>query len=66
MRAENEAHLERVKTDFLRRVDTKYRRGQDEHGGRLWEYPRRQLLEELMAEAVNVMGLLAKGAAVAE
>ena len=37
MDAEHEAHLLRIKKQFLIKVDAKYRKGNDEHGGYLPE-----------------------------
>ena len=36
---EHEAHLERLKAWVCTQEDRKYRRGQAEHGGNLWEAP---------------------------
>ena len=58
---EHEAHLERLKAWVCTRVDQKYRRGQAEHGGKLWEAP--GLLRELHAETFD---LLAYGQALDE
>jgi hypothetical protein len=51
MTPEQENHLERVKSEFLEAVDTKYRAGQREHGGDLWRKP--GVLEMLMDECVD-------------
>ena len=48
---EHEAHLERLKAWVCTHVDRKYRRGQAEHGGKLWEAP--GLLRELRAEGID-------------
>lgn len=37
MTPEQEKHLEDIKQEICRRIDAKYRRGQKEHGGNLWE-----------------------------
>ena len=60
-RPEHEEHLERLKAWVCRHVDRKYRRGQAEHGGKLWEAP--GLLRELHAETFD---LLAYGQALDE
>ena len=51
MPPEHEAHLRRLNEWVCARVDRKYRRGQAEHGGRLWEAP--GLLAELQAETID-------------
>lgn len=51
MTDEQEAHLQRIKDDFLRDVDAKYRKGQAEHGGDLWKKP--GVLEMAMDECVD-------------
>ena len=48
---EHEAHLERLLAWVCTHVDRKYRRGQAEHGGKLWEAP--GMLAELNAETVD-------------
>ena len=58
---EHEAHLERLKAWVCTQEDRKYRRGQAEHGGNLWEAP--GLLRELHAETFD---LLAYGQALDE
>ena len=58
---EHDAHLERLKAWVCTQVDRKYRRGQAEHGGKLWEAP--GLLRELHAETFD---LLAYGQALDE
>ena len=61
MQPEHEAHLQRLLAWVSARVGEKYRRGQAEHGGKLWEAP--GLLKELHAETFD---LLAYGQAVEE
>lgn len=39
MNPEQEAHLAAVKSAFCVAVDSKYRKGQQEHGGNLWTKP---------------------------
>ncbi len=58
---DHEAHLQRLLTWVATHVDRKYRRGQAEHGGKLWEAP--GLLRELQAETFD---LLAYGQALDE
>ena len=57
----HEAHLQRLLAWVCMHVDRKYRRGQAEHGGNLWEAP--GLLTELHAETFD---LLAYGQALDE
>ncbi len=61
MQPEHEEHLQRLLAWVSTRVSEKYRRGQAEHGGKLWEAP--GLLKELHAETFD---LLAYGQAVEE
>ncbi len=61
MQPEHEAHLQRLLAWVAMHVDRKYRRGQAEHGEKLWEAP--GLLKELHAETFD---LLAYGQAVEE
>ncbi len=58
---EHDAHLERLKAWVCTHVDSKYRIGQTEHGGKLWEAP--GVLRELHAETFD---LLAYGQALDE
>ena len=37
MTPQQEEHLQRVKDKFTQAIDKKYRSGQKEHGGNLWE-----------------------------
>lgn len=52
MTPEQEQHLEDIKADFLKQVDTKYRAGQIEHNGNLWK--KTGVLEMLMDECVDL------------
>ena len=61
MQREHEAHLQRLLAWVCTHVSRKYRRGQAEHGGKLWEAT--GLLKELHAEAFD---LLAYGQALEE
>ena len=47
-----EAHLQRIKDRFTADVDAKYRAGQSEHGGRLFEKP--GALENAYAEVLDL------------
>ncbi len=53
MTPEQEAHLGRIKADFARLVDSKYRRGAAEHGGQLLDLPAVRILEQALDEAVD-------------
>ena len=50
---DHEAHLQRLLAWVAAHVDRKYRRGQAEHGGKLWEKP--GLLTELHAETLDLL-----------
>lgn len=52
MTEKHEEHLEEIKTKMIGLIDAKYRAGQEEHGGNLWEHP--QLLEEGLNEVVDL------------
>jgi hypothetical protein len=51
---EQEAHLFRIKAAFLKEVDTKYRSGQREHGGDLFDHTALWLCQQLMQEGVDM------------
>ena len=53
MTPEREAHLIRIKAAFLREVDRKYREGQREHGGDLFDHTSLWLVEHAMEEALD-------------
>jgi len=53
MEPHQEAHLTRIKEEFLVLVDAKYRKGQAEHGGNLQEKPLQDLTDLAVAEAVD-------------
>ena len=50
MTDEQEAHLERIQQQSVKALDSKYRRGQAEHGGNLFDKSAKELLEEALAE----------------
>lgn len=52
MTAEQEAHLQRIKETVSADLDAKYRAGQYEHGGNLWEKP--GALEQAYAEVLDL------------
>lgn len=49
-----EAHLQAIKSEFARDVDIKYRNGAAEHGGHLEQMHPDDLLDEAIAEAVDL------------
>ena len=50
MSPEQESHLARIKQKTLQLLDRKYRKGQAEHGGNLWEI---NLLDAAIDEAID-------------
>jgi hypothetical protein len=50
---EHEAHLRRVKHQILELIDTKYRGGQAEHGGKLWLKP--GIIQNIIEEIVDLV-----------
>ena len=53
MQAEHEAHLSRINAIFHLVNSAKYRRGQNEHGGNLWEVPLEELLINSLFEQID-------------
>lgn len=53
MTKEQKQHMERVLLGFEIRMQGKYERGVDEHGGNLWETSLVHLLEEALDENVD-------------
>jgi len=53
MTPEHLAHMLRIKDKFIKDLDIKYPKGVEEHGGKLWEMPIRQLAKEISAEALD-------------
>ena len=53
MTPEQEAHLQSIKAKFNNYTDKKYRAGQKEHGGNLWEKSEEFLLEAAIDEAID-------------
>ena len=51
MSPEHEAHLSHLKTEFTADLDAKYRAGQIEHGGNIWEKP--GMLAHAIEEAID-------------
>lgn len=48
-----EAHLQSIKDEFSKRVDEKYRAGQQEHGGNLYDQTNLELLDQAIKEALD-------------
>jgi hypothetical protein len=48
-----EEHLARITSEFSTRCSIKYRQGQLEHGGNLWELPLLQLIDNAIDEAID-------------
>ena len=53
MTTQQEAHLLRIKDEFARRVEAKYRAGVEEHHGYLGDSPIDVLLEHAIAEVID-------------
>jgi hypothetical protein len=53
MTEEQEEHLESIIDDFADIVDPKYRAGQKEHGGNLFDMSEKDLLDAALDEAVD-------------
>lgn len=49
-----ELHLKGLKDSFLAEFDKKYRKGQKEHGGNLFEVPPIELIRALKEEALDL------------
>jgi hypothetical protein len=52
MDQEHESHLRDVKYNILNDLDRKYRQGQIEHGGNLWEKP--GMLDNAIEEVIDL------------
>lgn len=48
-----EAHLKRIKDKFTMKVDTKYRKGQEEHGGDLIDNDALAILDMAISESID-------------
>jgi len=55
---DQEAHLARVKAEFIALVDAKYRAGAAEHGGELLALPDLSILDLAIEEAVDQVAYL--------
>lgn len=53
MTSEQEKHLQQIKRSFEVLVDSKYRRGQEEHGGDLFRLPIEALINNAIDEAID-------------
>jgi len=54
MEIEHESHLSDIRANATDDIDYKYQKGQEEHQGKLWEMPARQLGIEIKNEAVDL------------
>lgn len=52
MTPEHEAHLAYLKAELTADIDAKYRAGQEEHGGNIWEKP--GMLEHAIEEVLDL------------
>jgi hypothetical protein len=50
---EQEAHLGRLKTTFSLVCERKYRKGQQEHGGDLWQKSELELVDDAIDEVID-------------
>jgi len=53
MDPQQEAHLARVKSEFIRLCNVKYRKGAKEHGGKLEDNTLVELLDMALDEAID-------------
>jgi hypothetical protein len=53
MTEKQEKHLQEIKDNFSNLCDTKYRKGQAEHGGNLFDMSPMQLLDNAIDEAID-------------
>lgn len=53
MTSEQEKHLISIKKSFDIRVDKKYRKGQEEHGGNLYDMSMLDLIDNTINEAID-------------
>lgn len=53
MTSDQEAHLQRIKVIFVTEVDDKYRKGQAEHGGNLFDLTPLDLVNNALLEALD-------------
>ena len=50
---QQEEHLKRIKANFALKVNKKYRKGQEEHGGDLLSKSAIELVDNAIAEAID-------------
>lgn len=53
MQIEQEEHLLEIKRSFVKLVDDKYRKGQEEHGGNLFDLTSLELINAAIEEAID-------------
>lgn len=53
MTDEQKAHCSAIAKSFEIRMSTKYKKGQEEHGGNLWDMTKEQLLDNAIDEAID-------------
>lgn len=53
-----EAHLDHILNEAHNRLDAKYRKGQAEHGGNLWDVPTLALVDNAIDEAIDQLTYL--------
>ena len=53
MTLEQEKHLQKIKDEFVVLADAKYRKGQEEHGGDLFDKDVLWLLDQILYEAID-------------
>lgn len=53
MTSEQEHHLQQIKTAFKSAVDVKYRKGQKEHGGNLFDLTSLNLIDAALDECID-------------
>jgi len=56
MTPQQEQHLQKIKEEFCRLYDVKYRAGQKEHGGNLWDKANK--IDLAIEEALDLVGYL--------
>lgn len=53
MTVEQNEHLDRVRGQFILRLDEKYTKGQAEHGGNLWDNSPLWMADQILDEATD-------------
>lgn len=54
MTTDQEQHLDRLKAQAANMIDSKYRKGQAEHGGNIWDQ-NKNLLDNAIEEAIDMV-----------